>query len=283
MTRKLLLLLKAIRFEHTLFALPFALLSGFVAAHGVPSARQLSWILVAMVAARSSGMAVNRLADLEYDRRNPRTASWPVPAGLISPRALWIFAVCCAHLLFVAAAMLNRLALYLSPVAIAVMWGYSYLKRYTALSHFALGLVLAIAPVGAWIGVTGSIGFPAILLGLIVVLWTAGFDIIYACQDVEFDRQEGLRSAPCNMGVGPALALSAGAHLVMLGLLLWFEYLMGLGTLFRAGIAVAALLLIYQHSIVRPSDLSRVNAAFFTANGTLSVALFVLGAADILR
>jgi len=275
------LVLKAIRFEHTLFALPFALLSAFVAADGLPTPRVLGWILVAMVAARSSAMAVNRLADLQDDRINPRTASWPLAAGLLSVGAMWIFAVSCAALFIVAAAMLNRLALYLSPVALLIVWGYSYLKRFTALCHFLLGLSLAVAPVGAWVAVRAEIGFSALVLGFAVLLWTAGFDIIYATQDVAFDRAHRLPTAPARLGIAPALALSVGVHAVAFALLLWFKALAGLGNMFLVGLGIAGVMLVYQHAIIRPSDLSRVNAAFFSANGVVSVALFFFGAAGI--
>jgi 4-hydroxybenzoate polyprenyltransferase len=283
MVRNALLLLGAIKFEHTLFALPFALLSAFVAAGGVPSAWTLGWILVAMVAARSSAMAVNRLADLRYDRANPRTASWPLAAGLLGVRAMWAFAVSCALLLVFAAAMLNRLALFLSPLALLIVWGYSYAKRFTSLCHFLLGLSLAVAPVGAWVAVRAEIGFPALVLGLAVLLWTAGFDIIYATQDIDFDRAQRLPSAPCRLGVKGALLLSAGVHAAAFALLIWFMVLARLGNTFLLGLGIAAVMLVYQHAIVRPTDLSRVNAAFFTANGVVSVALFVFGALDIYR
>jgi 4-hydroxybenzoate polyprenyltransferase len=236
-----------------------------------------------MVAARSSAMAVNRLADLRYDRENPRTASWPLAAGLLSVRAMWAFAVSCGLLLVFAAAMLNRLALFLSPLALLIVWGYSYAKRFTSLCHFLLGLSLAVAPVGAWVAVRAEIGFPALVLGLAVLLWTAGFDIIYATQDIHFDRAQRLPSAPCRLGVTGALLLSAGVHAAAFALLIWFMVLARLGSTFLLGLAVAAVMLVYQHAIVRPTDLSRVNAAFFTANGVVSVALFVFGALDIYR
>jgi 4-hydroxybenzoate polyprenyltransferase len=281
MMTKSALVLKAIKFEHTLFALPFALLSAFVAADGVPTPSVLGWILVAMVAARSSAMAVNRLADLQHDQINPRTASWPLAAGLLSVRAMWIFAVSCAGVLVVAAAMLNRLALCLSPVALLIVWGYSYLKRFTALCHFLLGLSLAVAPVGAWVAVRAEIGPPALVLGLAVLLWTAGFDIIYATQDLDFDRAHRLPTAPARLGIAPALALSAAVHALAFALLLWFKALAALGNIFLVGLGIAGVMLVYQHAIIRPSDLSRVNAAFFSANGVVSVALFFFGAADI--
>jgi len=283
MAAKALLVLKAIKFEHTLFALPFALLSAFVAAGGMPSAWSLGWILVAMVAARSSAMAVNRLLDLRHDRENPRTSSWPLAAGLLSVPAMWAFAVSCAALLVFSAAMLNRLALFLSPVALVIVWGYSYAKRFTTLCHFLLGLSLAVAPVGAWVAVRAEIGFPALVLGLAVLLWTAGFDIIYATQDIDFDRAQGLPSAPCRLGIAGALLLSAVVHAAAFALLIWFMVLARLGSTFLLGLAVTAVMLVYQHAIVRPADLSRVNAAFFAANGVVSVALFVFGALDIYR
>jgi len=275
------IMLDLVKFEHTVFALPFALMSALVAANGWPAAWTLCWLLVAMVGARSSAMAVNRLADLEYDRRNPRTADRALPRGLISPAQVWIFVGLATAAFVLAAAMLNRLALALSPVALAIIWGYSFTKRFTVWSHWLLGLSLGIAPVGAWIAVTGRIGWPSLILSAAVLSWTAGFDIIYGCQDVEFDRREGLASLPARWGTASALAMSAGLHLLTIGLLLWWRMAAGLGDVFLVGLALVAAILAYEHILVKPSDLSRANAAFFTANGIVSVALLGFAVVDV--
>jgi len=274
-------MLDLIKFEHTIFALPFALMSAIVAARGWPSAWQLTWLLAAMVGARSSAMAVNRLVDLEYDRRNPRTADRALPRGLLSPAQVWIFVAFATAVFVLAAVMLNRLTLSLSPLALVIIWGYSFTKRFTAWSHGLLGLCLGIAPVGAWIAVTGRIGWPSLILSAAVIAWTAGFDIIYGCQDLEFDRREGLASLPARWGLSPALAVSAGLHLLTIGCLLWWRAAAGLGNIFLIGLALIAVVLAYEHTLVKPRDLSRANAAFFTANGVVSLALLVFTIADL--
>ena len=282
MLRTLRILLEMIKFEHTLFALPFALMSAMVAARGVPPGWKLFWILVAMVGARSSAMAFNRLADLEYDRRNPRTAGRALPAGLLTAAQAWAFTLATAGVFVVAAGRLNHLALALSPVALGIVWGYSYTKRFTTWTHVFLGLSLGVAPVGAWIGVLGRFDVAPLVLAAAVMLWTAGFDIIYACQDVEVDRAEGLFSLPARRGIGTALAASALLHAAMMGLLVWFGALAGLGAIYWAGLAVVAGAFVYEHSLVKPHDLGRVNAAFFTTNGFVSLALLCFTAADVL-
>jgi 4-hydroxybenzoate polyprenyltransferase len=282
MLRSLRILLEMIKFEHTLFALPFALMSAMVAARGVPPGWKLFWILVAMVGARSSAMAFNRLADLEYDRRNPRTAGRALPAGLLTAAQAWAFTLATAGVFVVAAGRLNPLALALSPVALGIVWGYSYTKRFTTWTHVFLGLSLGVAPVGAWIGVLGRFDVAPLVLAAAVMLWTAGFDIIYACQDVEVDRAEGLFSLPARRGIGTALAASALLHAAMMGLLVWFGALAGLGAIYWAGLAVVAGAFVYEHSLVKPHDLGRVNAAFFTTNGFVSLALLCFTAADVL-
>ena len=228
--------LSLVVFAHTVFALPFALLAAVLAARGVPDGRTLLWILVAMVGARSAAMSFNRIVDRRIDAKNPRTARREIPAGVVSPAAAAFFCAGSAALFVLAAAQLNRLCLALSPVALAIVLGYSYAKRVTPFSHLFLGLALAVAPVGAWVAVTGNFALPPILLGFAVLFWVAGFDVIYSLQDEEFDRAEGLRSIPARFGAARALQIA----------------------------------------------LSRVDAAFFTANGWLSVAVFVLGAADVL-
>jgi 4-hydroxybenzoate polyprenyltransferase len=275
-------MLEMIKFSHTLFALPFALLSAVLAARGVPDWATLAKILVAMVGARSAAMAHNRLADREIDAANPRTAQRALPAGALTPGFVRAFLVVSVVAFVAAAASLNRLTLLLSPVALALLFLYSYTKRFTWASHFVLGLCLAIAPVGAWIAVRGAFALTPVLLGFAVLLWTAGFDVIYALQDEDHDRRTGLKSIPARWGAAGALRISAVLHALMVPLLVIVWRLSGGGALFAAGIAVTAAALVYQHAIVRPGDLSRVGAAFFTANGFVSVALAAFGIADVL-
>jgi 4-hydroxybenzoate polyprenyltransferase len=274
--------LEMVKFSHTVFALPFAFLSAVLAAGGMPDAATSAKILVAMVAARSAAMAHNRLADRSLDAANPRTAGRALPAGRLSVGFARAFLAVSILVFLAAAASLNRATLLLAPVALGLLLMYAYTKRFTALSHLVLGLCLALAPVGAWIAVRGSLERLPVLLGLAVLFWTAGFDVIYALQDEEFDRRAGLRSLPAHLGARRALAVSAGLHALMLILLAVVWRLSGSGLLFGLGILVTAAALVYQHAIVRPGDLSRVNAAFFTANGFVSVALGVLGIADVL-
>ena len=274
--------LEMIKFSHTVFAVPFALLSAVLAAQGIPPAPILGKILLAMVGARSAAMAHNRLADREIDAANPRTASRALPAGLLSVGFVRVFLGVSVVVFLAAAASLNRLTLALSPVALLLLFSYSYTKRFTWLSHGILGLCLALAPVGAWIAVRGSIGLLAVMLGLVVLFWTAGFDMLYALADQEHDRRVGLRSIPARWGTVATLRLSALAHAVMAALLVAVWKLADGGWIFAAGIAVTVAALVYQHVIVRPHDLSRLDAAFFTANGFVSVAIGLCGIADVL-
>jgi len=274
--------LAMIKFSHTLFALPFALLAMVLAAGGWPPWPVVGKILAAMVGARSAAMAHNRLADRAIDAVNPRTADRALPAGALSVPFVWSFLAVSAAVFVAAAASLNRLTLALSPVALAVLFGYAYTKRFTWLSHFALGLCLAIAPVGAWIAVTGSLALLPVLIGLAVLFWTAGFDILYALQDEEFDRRAGLHSIPARFGAPSALVVSALCHSATAGLLFLTWRLSGSGSLFGAALLLSVGALVYQHAIVRPGDLSRVNAAFFTANGFVSAVLCAGGVADVL-
>jgi 4-hydroxybenzoate polyprenyltransferase len=265
-----------IKIEHTLFALPFAFLGALLAANGLPALRQILWIVVAMVGARSAAMAFNRIADRNLDARNPRTANRALPAGLLSVGFVWAFTIVSAAVFLLAAAMLNRLTLILAPVALASVLLYSFTKRWTQFSHLVLGWCLSIAPAGAWIAVRGEIGSAVpLLLSLVVLLWTAGFDVLYACQDYDFDRSEGLRSIPARVGIGQALwiarALHAGAFVALLALYL----LTNLGPLAFGGVIATGALLIYQHRLVRADDLGRLNAAFFTTNAFVSVILLV--------
>ena len=271
-----------IKFSHTLFALPFALLSAFLAADGWPRPATLVKILLAMVGARSAAMAHNRLADRDLDGANPRTASRALPAGALSVGFVRLFLIASVALFLASAASLNRLTLLLSPVALALLALYAYTKRFTSLSHLVLGLCLALAPVGAWIAVRGSVETLPILLGLAVLFWTAGFDVLYSLQDEAHDRSVGLKSIPARFGARRALWISAVFHAAMLILLSGVWRLSGGGWIFLAGLAATAAALVYQHAIVKPGDLSRVDAAFFTANGFVSVTLALCGIADVL-
>ena len=275
------IILEMIKFEHTVFALPFALMAALLAAHGLPPWRVTGWILVAMVGARSSAMAFNRLVDLEYDRRNPRTATRALPAGQVTVAQVWLFVLVTTALLFFAAWELNPLAFMLAPVALAVIWGYSFTKRFTQWCHVVLGIAIGIAPSAAWIAVRGTLELAPVLLSAAVALWVGGFDVIYACQDVEFDRSAGLRSLPSRLGVGRALLLSRAMHVGTVLLLAALSQVLHLGAIFNVGVAFVAALLIYEHSLVRADDLSRVNAAFFTVNGWVSIGLFLFTAADL--
>jgi len=268
------LTLEMIKIEHTLFALPFAFLGAVLAARGLPSGRQILWIVVAMIGARSAAMAFNRIADRSLDAKNPRTATRALPAGLLSVGFVWAFTIASAALFLLAAAMLNRLTLILAPVALACVLLYSFTKRWTQFSHLVLGACLSIAPTGAWIAVLGEIGSPVpLLLSLVVLLWTAGFDVLYACQDYDFDRNEGLRSIPARFGISGALWIARGLHAAAFLALVWLFVITGLGPLAFVGVIATGALLVYQHRLVRAGDLSRLNAAFFTTNAFVSVIL----------
>ena len=263
-----------IKIEHTLFALPFAFLGAVLAANGFPTPWQFLWIIVAMVGARSAAMAFNRIADRSIDAKNPRTASRALPAGLRSVGFVWAFTLVSAALFLLAAAMLNRLTLLLSPVALGCILLYSFTKRWTQFSHLVLGACLSIAPTGAWIAVRGAIGSPVpLLLSLVVLLWTAGFDVLYACQDYDFDRREGLRSIPARVGITRALWVARALHAAAFLALVWLFLITGLGPLAFGGVVATGALLVYQHRLVRADDLSRLNAAFFTTNAFVSVIL----------
>ena len=268
--------LEMIKIEHTLFALPFAFLGAVLAARGLPSARQVIWITLAMVGARSTAMAFNRIADKDYDARNPRTKMRAIPAGILSVGFVMAFTLISAGLFLFAAAMLNRLTLILSPIALASVVVYSYTKRWTMLSHLVLGWCLAIAPTGAWIAVRGAIDSPVpLLLSLVVMLWTTGFDVLYACQDYEFDRRESLYSIPARFGIGRSLWISRALHAGAFAALVALYFLTNLGVLAVVGVIATGALLIYQHTLVRANDLSKLNAAFFTTNAFVSVILFL--------
>jgi len=277
-------ILEMIKFEHTIFMLPFALMATVLAArHNWPLFWvKLPWILLAMVGARSAAMAFNRVVDARYDALNPRTAQRAIPAGLLTVPQVVVFTVISAALLVFAAAMLSPLALALSPVALLLALGYSYTKRFTPFSHVSLGLALAVAPVGAWIAVTGRIDPPALWLGGAVVCWLTGFDIIYALQDTDFDRSAGLRSIPAWLGNSRALIVSRLAHLVMVALLAMVGVSAHLGPIYYVAVALVAALIAYEQLLVKPNDLSRLNVAFFTLNGYISVGLFLLTLVDSL-
>ena len=274
--------LEMIKWEHSVFALPFALCGAMLAAGGWPPGRTLAWIVVAMVAARSAAMAFNRLADAALDAANPRTQSRALPTGALSRGFVAGFVVLACLLLVLAASQLNRLALMLSPVAVAVLLLYSYTKRFTRWSHLFLGFALGMAPAAAWIAVRASLDPRILLLTAAVTLWVAGFDILYACQDYDFDRRAGLQSIPKSFGIARALIIARALHVLMLALLGAVVLAFGLGTVAAAGVFVVALLLSYEHSLVAPHDLSRLNAAFFTMNGVISVVFFAFVAGALL-
>ena len=298
-------ILEMIKFEHSVFALPFALTGALLAARyapaagvssgapavaafhaqaGWPSLHQIAWIIVAMVGARSAAMTMNRIIDLRYDRENPRTRTRALATGALTVRFAWIFAAASAAVLVVAAWQLNPLALKLSPVALAVLFFYSYTKRFTSWSHVVLGFCLGMSPAAAWIAIAGSLDWRMLILCAAVTLWVGGFDVLYACQDLEYDKAVNLFSVPKKFGVARALVISRGMHVLMIALLAWLALSFHLPWPAWAGIAVVAVLLAYEQSLVSAADLSRLNAAFFTVNGYISL-LFLLfwGAAVALK
>ena len=280
--RHLRVTLEMIKWEHSVFVLPFALCGAMLAAHGLPETHALLWIVVAMVAARSAAMAFNRLADAAIDAANPRTRTRALPAGQLTSGFVTSFVVVSGAIFVIAAWQLNRLSFLLSPLALAILLLYSYSKRFTRWSHLILGFAMGIAPSAAWIAVRGSLDPRILLLTAAVMFWGGGFDVLYACQDYDFDRSNGLHSIPRYCGIGKSLWISRGFHLAMLLLLSAMIVAFGLGALAIAGVAVVALLLAYEHSLVQANDLSKLNAAFFTMNGVISVVFFVFVAADLL-
>jgi 4-hydroxybenzoate polyprenyltransferase len=271
--------LDAIKFEHTVFALPFAYVAMVLAAGGWPGARVVLWVTLAMVGARTLAMSVNRLVDRWIDARNPRTRGRHLPAGLLRPGAVLAAAVAAGALLFVSAWMLNPLCLALAPLAVVFLVGYSYTKRFTWLSHWILGFTDGIAAAGGWIAVREQFDPPAFVLWFALTVWIAGFDLIYACQDVAFDRAEGLHSVPARFGIPAALAAARVCHVLTVAAFVALGWQMGLGWLYWAGVVAVAGLLVYEHSLVSPRDLSRLDVAFFNVNGYIAVVLFaaVLG------
>jgi 4-hydroxybenzoate polyprenyltransferase len=274
--------LEMIKWEHSVFALPFALAGAMLAAGGLPSSAKLGWIVVAMVSARSAAMAFNRVADATIDAGNPRTRTRALPAGLLSRQFVYSFVLVSCAVFVLAAAQLNRLTLYLSPLALAIVLLYSFTKRVTRWSHLVLGFALGIAPAAAWIAIRASLDPRILLLTAAVTFWVAGFDVLYACQDYSFDCQTGLHSVPRFFGIRNSLWIARIFHLIMLALLVALIYAFHLGILAAVGVLLVALLLGYEHSLVHADDLSKLNAAFFTMNGVISVVFFVFVAADLL-
>ena len=273
--------LEMIKWEHSIFALPFALTAALLAAHGLPTLRTLVFILIAMISARSAAMAFNRWADADLDAANPRTRTRAIPAGLLSRQFVLGFTVLMALVFVLAAAALNRLTLYLSPIVLLVLLGYSYMKRFTRWSHLVLGLALGLAPTAAWIAVRGSLDARIIVLTAAVMLWVGGFDVLYACQDYEHDVAVGLFSLPRAVGIPAAFWAARMMHVLMLALLIWFALLFHFQVAGWLGVAAVGLLLTYEHSLVSPRDLRRLNAAFFTMNGVIAMVFLAFVAADL--
>ena len=280
---KVVTLLEMIKFSHTVFAFPFALMGATLAALASgrpPTPGQVGWICLAMVGARTAAMGLNRIIDPRIDAQNPRTAARALPAGKVNPLEAWLLVILASLLLFAAAAMLNPLCLALSPVALGFFVLYAYCKRFTALAHVVLGVCLAAAPVGAWIALRGDLQWPVLVLGVAVLLWVTGFDIFYALQDVEFDQEKGLHSIPVRLGVKNAILLGKLLHGGMIALLLLVPFGLPLGWLYYSGVAVISGLIAYEHQLVRADDLSRLDAAFFNMNGYISVTIFLFTLAD---
>jgi len=280
--QKLRITLEMIKFEHTIFALPFAFIGALMAGNGLPTGRQIAWIVAAMVGARSAAMTFNRIVDYRYDRLNPRTDKRALPAGTLSIPFAMTFTILMSGLFILSAAQLNPICFYLSFPTLAILFFYSYTKRFTALSHLFLGLAIGLAPLAAWLAVRGEFAWPPVLLSAAVMFWIAGFDIIYAMQDLEFDRNNGLFSLPARLGAAPALMLSTVFHAATIVLLLATARWVHLGAIAYAGITVVAGILFWEHRIVKPDDLSRVNVAFFSLNGYVSILLLLTFATDIL-
>jgi len=276
-----------IKFEHTVFALPFAYLGALLSIRGLPAGHDILWITLAMVGARTAAMSLNRLIDRHIDARNPRTANRAIPRGMLSVTEVWLYVAVSWALLLISAWQLNPLdqtvplTVKLMPIAVLILTAYSYTKRFTWLCHIVLGISLALAPMGSWVGITGRLELPAFLLGFVVLTWVSGFDVIYACQDYEFDRKEGIHSIPAAFGLKNALIISAILHLLTVLFLTWVGLVLNMGYFFWLGVLVAGAILIYEHALVSPTDISRLDAAFFNMNGVLSVLVFLFAFADI--
>ncbi len=278
---KLKVFLEMIKFPHTIFALPFALTSAVIASNGIPELKKLLWIIVAMVGARTGAMSFNRLVDMHIDAKNPRTKDRPLPRGLISKEAVIFYTLISFLILIFSAYMLNKLCFYLSPIAIIILAGYSLTKRFTHYSHIVLGLALSGAPLGAWIAIKGEVGTMPIVLSLAVLFWVAGFDILYALQDYEFDKKEGLHSIPVKFGLKKSIIISRVFHFLMILLLVYIYFLDSFGIIYIIGLAVISVLLVYEHSLVKENDLSRLDLAFFNMNGYISVLFFIFTVVDV--
>ena len=272
---------KLIKFSHTIFSFPFAVMSAFIAAGGMPEIRQLLLIIGALVMARSCAMSFNRLIDAKYDIHNPRTAYRIELQNHIGKTNLWVFTISCTILFVVCAGMLNRLSLIISPFALLVILGYSYTKRFTNFSHLVLGLSLSLSPLGAWIGVTGGVDVAPFILAFAVLLWTAGFDIIYACQDLQHDIKSKLHSIPKMMGIKNSLILSSVLHVFVVITLFLMIFFTNLSYVYLGGVVFVGIMLFYEHSLVKPNDLSKINLAFFTVNGIISMILMGVTLVDI--
>jgi len=269
-----------IKIQHTIFAMPFAVISAFIAAEGIPDRLSLFWIVIAMVGARSAAMAFNRIVDAKYDEANPRTNNRALPSGKVFPSQYWCFLTISSIIFIIASSMLNQLALKLSPIALAIVFFYSFTKRFTYLSHFFLGISLSIAPIGSWVAIREEISFVSLVLGAAVVFWLIGFDIIYSCQDVEVDQSSGLYSIPAKFGIRNALRLAAVAHAIMIIFLLGLLIIPILGGTYLAGVLLVAALLIYEHSLIKWNDLKNINIAFFNVNGWIGFALMITVVVD---
>jgi 4-hydroxybenzoate polyprenyltransferase len=283
MLDKITLYLRMIKFSHSVFALPFAFTAALVAAGGIPTGRQIFWIAVAMVGARSGAMGLNRLIDMRTDALNPRTRDRELPSGKIGPKEALVFSTASMGVLILAAYMLNPLCLKLSPLAIAVVIAYSYTKRFTWMAHFVLGIALSFAPLGAWVAVKGTFDAEILALVLAVLFWLPGFDILYALMDIDFDRAHGVYSIPARFGIKNSLLIARFLHLLSWCFLVMNGVVFGLGAVYWAGMAVVGGLFLYEHSLIRPNNLSRLDMAFFNMNGYISVAVFVFTLADYLR
>jgi 4-hydroxybenzoate polyprenyltransferase len=274
--------LEMIKFAHTIFALPFAFTGALLAARGLPTLYQTLWIVVAMVGARTAAMGLNRIIDADIDGKNPRTRNRAIPAGLIGKGTVFIFVFSGLLLMFYAAHRLNPLCLYLAPLILFFLVLYSYCKRFTALSHIVLGICIAFAPLGAWVAIQGKVGFPAVLLAAGVVFWLAGFDTLYALQDLEFDRSHGLHSIPVRLGVTGSLWVARVFHLLMMGFLAALYATMNLGPFFLTGLGITAVLILYEHWLLRNGDLKKLDMAFFNMNGYISITICVFTLIDVL-
>jgi len=282
MMRQIKIILEMIKFEHTIFALPFAFTGALLAAQGLPTGWQILWITVAMVGARSAAMGFNRWADRKFDAENPRTRERALPKGLVTPYQVIAFTSVSSAVLIFAASQLNTLSFVLSPVALVIVFFYSYTKRFTFLAHAFLGLAICLAPIGSWIAVAGRIDPPAFVLGAAVLFWLLGFDVLYALQDIDFDRKVGLHSIPQRFGIGRSLWISRVSHIITMAALFWLYSLLSLGWYYLSGVLIALCLMIYEHSLVKKNDLSKLNMAFFNMNGYISVTIFVFTLLDVL-